>query len=310
MRWNCPHCQKNLAIADEKLGTGWNFSSCHHCKGFALLKRPEAFLIKLERDSTGNHILISGDPRKAVIPPPFNHAAPTNSEPTIQRSAPQLGAVPLTSIALGIPDPLPEVPVRRSSGGGYFNSMIGIAGICAIAYSVQLQVSNKPLSANTAAAPRAEAKSITASAIAPSRAPAVVTALAQNEIQNEIQDEIQHDAMSAERPPTDHQGLTGERLSARAFATIQEDAQAIAEKVSEPTPSTSDDSTQKNLIVQALTTNVKLRTGPGTGFSSVGYATPETRYPVSEWSGHWFKIEIEPDQHAWVRNDLVQLVQE
>jgi predicted Zn finger-like uncharacterized protein len=49
MRWNCPHCGVALAVNDDKLQANWTFSRCYKCHGFAMIKKPEVSLIKLER---------------------------------------------------------------------------------------------------------------------------------------------------------------------------------------------------------------------------------------------------------------------
>jgi len=49
MRWNCPHCSVALAIADDLLGQGWSFSKCFQCSGFALIRKSEINLIKVDQ---------------------------------------------------------------------------------------------------------------------------------------------------------------------------------------------------------------------------------------------------------------------
>src|SRR5689334_8459640 len=58
MRWNCPHCGINLAVSDDKLGPGWSFSRCYKCGGFALVRRSEINLIKVDKAPAGEHVLL------------------------------------------------------------------------------------------------------------------------------------------------------------------------------------------------------------------------------------------------------------
>jgi hypothetical protein len=48
----------NLAIGDEKLGSGWSFSRCYKCGGFALIRKAEVNLIKVDRAPAGENVLL------------------------------------------------------------------------------------------------------------------------------------------------------------------------------------------------------------------------------------------------------------
>ena len=58
MRWSCPHCGINLAVSDDKMGSGWSFSRCYKCGGFALVRRAEINLVKVDRAPAGEHIIL------------------------------------------------------------------------------------------------------------------------------------------------------------------------------------------------------------------------------------------------------------
>src|SRR4051794_13335401 len=58
MRWNCPHCGTNLAVADDKLGSGWSFSRCYRCSGHALIRRSDVNLIKVNGAPNGERVLL------------------------------------------------------------------------------------------------------------------------------------------------------------------------------------------------------------------------------------------------------------
>ncbi|MGZ3686951.1 MAG: hypothetical protein ACXVBW_01540, partial [Bdellovibrionota bacterium] len=58
MRWSCPHCGSNLGLADDKIGTGWSFSRCYKCGGFALIRKAEINLIKVDKAPPGERVLL------------------------------------------------------------------------------------------------------------------------------------------------------------------------------------------------------------------------------------------------------------
>jgi hypothetical protein len=58
MQWNCPHCGTNLGLADQQLGSGWSFSKCYKCSGFALIRRAEINVIKVDKAPPGEPILL------------------------------------------------------------------------------------------------------------------------------------------------------------------------------------------------------------------------------------------------------------
>ncbi len=61
MRWNCPHCGVALAVADEKLGTGWQFSKCYKCAGIAMVRRSNVNLIKVDRSDASQVPIMNRD---------------------------------------------------------------------------------------------------------------------------------------------------------------------------------------------------------------------------------------------------------
>jgi hypothetical protein len=65
MRWNCPHCGIALAVSDDKLGAGWSFSKCYKCAGFALVRRSDVNLIKIDQAPTDGRVVL---PETSEIP--------------------------------------------------------------------------------------------------------------------------------------------------------------------------------------------------------------------------------------------------
>lgn len=57
MRWNCPHCGTALSVADDKLSNTWSFSKCFQCSGYALVRKSDLNLIKVDDAPKGEKIV-------------------------------------------------------------------------------------------------------------------------------------------------------------------------------------------------------------------------------------------------------------
>jgi len=71
MKWNCPHCGAGLSINDEKVTLGWSFSRCYACGGFALIKKADINVIKIDRAPLSEPVLLAESEQKDVL----NHHA-------------------------------------------------------------------------------------------------------------------------------------------------------------------------------------------------------------------------------------------
>jgi hypothetical protein len=360
MRWNCPHCGVALAVSDEKLGGGWSFSRCFKCGGFALVRRSDINLIKVDRAPTGEKVILpesseepmmtaaaaqklaryGGAPAEAaagvaadrptIRPGARRNANPTAPiaaiakpaarsdtaagppvpvaipKPTGPRYAPKVEARGISiappssptqavaaAIANGLPEPLPEEPVR-SLRYRLLPAAIALAGLMAVGSGIYLYIQGQELwrKARAGAAP-AELRepSLSHSApivptspvvVAPPPAPAPL--LAQNAPRAELVDQVHTNAMAPVRNQAKHDDAAGGAAP---------------------------------LVIQARARNVALRAGPGTEFRLLGTANPEIRYIVSGWKDRWFKVlvnsedladETAPTKTAWIRNDLVELI--
>lgn len=70
MQWNCPHCGTKLSISDDTLGSGWSFSRCYKCAGFALIRKAEINVIKVDKAPPGENIILpeaSPSPNQGLI---------------------------------------------------------------------------------------------------------------------------------------------------------------------------------------------------------------------------------------------------
>jgi hypothetical protein len=58
MQWSCPHCGTTLALSDQQMSSGWSFSKCFKCTGFALVRKAEINVIKVDKAPPGENILL------------------------------------------------------------------------------------------------------------------------------------------------------------------------------------------------------------------------------------------------------------
>lgn len=181
MRWSCPHCGINLAAADEKLGPGWSFSQCYKCAGFALIRRAEVNLIKVDRAPVGENVILPEPSEEPLLnseasqrlshyfskkseDKPTIRPATKRAQAPVQATAP-IGQAPNTSPTTqeiinnlknegsslisgesSLPDPLPEIGLRGFNlKGKTLPLAIGIAGAMAVGSGVYLYIQGQIL---------------------------------------------------------------------------------------------------------------------------------------------------------------------
>jgi hypothetical protein len=133
-----------LSVSEDTLGTGWSFSRCYKCGGFALIRRAEINIIKVDKAPPGERVILpeaSKDPTTAMLSedatqklarhmafkPQKSEKAPVQPPPPPQYAVqnPNLQArhtnvagpstFPQTLQAASsarFPDPLPDTPVE------------------------------------------------------------------------------------------------------------------------------------------------------------------------------------------------------
>src|SRR5689334_19794241 len=70
MQWSCPHCGVALAVPHDTLGTGWSFSQCYRCGGYALVRKTEINIIKVDKAPPGEKVILpeaSEDPSNRLM---------------------------------------------------------------------------------------------------------------------------------------------------------------------------------------------------------------------------------------------------
>ncbi|MBY0470532.1 hypothetical protein K2X30_05135 [bacterium] len=312
MRWNCPHCGVALAVADEKLGNGWTFSRCYKCAGFALLRRPEANLIKVDKAPPDGNFLLPESTETPMMSKPANDrlnqlAAQTAARKAAVTPAPAAMAPMAMPTALPpLPAPLPEMsaPKQRHSMG---LRMLPIA----IGFTMAMTVGSGAYLFMQGQAVWQKAREIRE----------MGSGVAQN---------------------------GGDEQTVTAAAPLREyppERSAAIEPRNVPTPPTPSAThtaathALTSLIVEIKAPTAKLRSGPGLNFAVQGMVKENLRLSVNGFKDRWFQVivptevlaaENEPaavevkapqtqlakreaaqakPQLMWIRNDLVRLVQ-
>lgn len=323
MRWNCPHCGVALAIADEKLGTGWSFSRCYHCGGFALVRRTDVNLIKIDQAPPGEEVLLpeaSEKPllseeatrhllkSKPVVKPARKNGIEIAQELSRQEksSSASSGPPPFLRTSLlsrELPNPLPEVP-DHTSRKKWLKYGIGISSFLAVISGIYLYEEGQELwkKARSAAQAQVQTKPEPV-AVAPFDA-----------------DIVQAPALASAPEPTkvetNHEVIDQLQLSAAAEATAPIENHEAQKIVNEP------------MTLKPKYKTSPLRAGPGLNFPVLGTVNPAFRYLVQDWKNEWFKVAIQTPEPgsipailapknpskplpktAWIRNDLVQMVE-
>ncbi len=305
MQWSCPHCGIILAVANDVLGTGWSFSRCYKCGGFALIRRAEVNIIKVDKAPPGEKIILpeaSNDPtinlmneeatKKAAqyIQKPIGPAGPapvsTSPAPVHIMGPPPFLHSPQHFTTMDIsratlPEPLPEISgPQKKSGALPFG--ISAATVLMVVSGAYLYIQGQALWTKTRElATKATFLSIPATPGTPENL-SVIASIAPP---TSMTDQVQISAMAPEKP------------------------------IESMTPKTTP--VKPLLMVQIRSEQANLHSGPGLQFPIVGIAIPSSRYQVAEWNNRWFKILIQKPKDlsgkseqgtGWIRNDLVQVI--
>lgn len=315
MQWSCPHCGINLAVADETLNSGWSFSKCYKCGGFALVRKTEINVIKVDKAPPGERIILpesSGDPTRALMsevatqrlaqhkaqvkpaasqpkrvdlpPPPI--PTPQN-HPSMPRSDAQL---------FKLPEPLPELTDGRPKAK---TIPVGItfASILAIGSGIYLFIQGQVL--------WQKMKETKYSKVQPA-------------LQNKTTSQFSTTGATATAATPEKQGIVSppglldnesfghaesvalvtDRVQQRAMAPAKDNP---AEKGSKPA-----------ILVRLKAKAANFHSGPGMNFPITGSLLTDVRYQVLDWNDRWLKVTTPTgslaSESGWVRNDLVERI--
>lgn len=270
MRWNCPHCETQLAISDEKLGEGWSFSKCYKCAGFALLKRKaDVNLIKVDKAPPGEALLLpeaTEEPllSKTAVDNLARHMR--NKTEAKEEAAKSLAIVQppkftpkkqsgeFIGVSVGkMPSPLPDIPKPRKRSR-LLMAAISMTAVVTVASGVFLYTQAQTLWKK--------------SRRAMTPASAVV----------EVTDTVHQKAMA----PT--------RSSAHTNSEIAEGS---------PT----------GFKVRLKLGNADLHTGPGLAYPILETLSGNSVLSVIDWNDRWFKISNPSSGRlGWIRNEQAQIV--
>ncbi len=302
MRWSCPHCGTQLAIAKEKLGSHWSFTRCYSCAGYALIRPGDTYAIKVDKAPSNEKIILP----EAFEEPLMNKAAmdrlmsynkpivrpaqrriqtgtQTITQPTLTQPVTQSAQQVLPK---KFPDPLPEVPLSiptQSKIQKLLPMGIAVSGMIAIVSGIYLYIHGQKILKKSREA--AEKPALSAITPTPAQAPAGAAAAAAIESAPEV-----NVAAITTAPVVD-------QIHQKAMAP---------EKITLQEP---------KLMVKPKSNQVKIHSGPGLAYSVIGLANPNSSYIVADWNDRWFKVLILSKKNAnesvheygWLRNDHVQL---
>ena len=325
MRWNCPHCATGLAISGEKLVDGWNFSRCYRCAGFALVRKSQVNLVKLDKAPVNERVLLSEAPSQVsasadplvtknlealrrpeqlarLAPPPFIRPAPTVAPAQkVKPSAP-------TAIFHAPPEVSQAIVTAQNAAE-------------AIKEQTPPQVEARlpepkfppsPIPAYTSHKTPKFSPSHFAFGIA--AAIAISSGVSLYRQGRDLLSTAEQARLSVERDNARRAALEATHASTSQEPAPYRLADSRSQVISDSVQSAAMAPTRTgNLLVQVAVSHAILRAGPGVETLAIGRAQPAARYVVAEWKDRWFKIilpETSPKgpQTAWIRNDLVHLV--
>lgn len=281
MQWNCPHCGISLVISSESLGTGWSFSRCYKCGGFALIRKTEINVIKVDKAPPGEKVILpeaSGAPTSGLISKNATQKLVENLQKPSKASQPTPTVSPVSP--LGFPQPLPDLPAETKSRQKLSLGIIA-SGFIAVASGVFLYIQSQSLWQRMQPAAETPVKT---SVIASS---AQITP----EIKSEIVDHVQQSAMAPVKPES----------------TELQETKVKKEVLPE-----------KSFQVKIRANRANIHSGPGMDYSVIGTVNAAVQYTVIDWNNRWFKLLFsnKPAKNdfnhdvGWIRNDLVEVLSE
>ncbi|HAR43928.1 MAG TPA: hypothetical protein DCS07_15050 [Bdellovibrionales bacterium] len=313
MRWSCPHCGVNLAVSDEKLGSGWSFSRCYKCGGFALVRKSEVNLIKVDKAPVGENILLP----EANESPVLSRDAAKNLAEIVSNVKPAgIPAEPPPAANSSVAPPVPKFLTQNQETTSSSHSMlnhvvsartqyrilpmaIGLTGFMAVASGVYLYIQGEAIWKKIQA-PRGVARNTPAEIVKPiiePGSPPIITAAVTS--LPLVTDQLRQSAMAPARPVDSNAKAVQEALDSADELEDESSSAAV----------------ENNLTVRVRAANTKLRSGPGVSYSIRGYANPTTEFTVLDWRDRWFKVGPRSaanshENSAWIRNDLVEIIRD
>lgn len=350
MQWNCPHCGTKLTIADDALGSGWSFSRCYKCAGFALIRKAEINVIKVDKAPPGENIILpeatlsptqtqsqilsSGHPvaqAMGLISENATRNLAKHIEPeTSQQSMPPAmpSAIPPMMNASGTkPGTLPpnhQVIHQAARPGSQAKMDLHLPDpLPEIPFKPRKKITLPVgiVAASVLAIVSGIYFYLQAQTLwekARSSAPVPIQKSEDHAalLPNTQAPELMNLPAAPFAPVVPIAAATPPQLSAAPLAAQRVITDQIQETATAPMKNV-EAPRDARLVVQVRARRASVHTGPGMEYPVIGTVNGEDRYSVIDWSDRWFKLQIQNSKtlrtatnSGWVRNDLVKVIPE
>ncbi|MFZ9596205.1 MAG: hypothetical protein ACO3A2_09020 [Bdellovibrionia bacterium] len=335
MQWSCPHCGVTLAVPYDTLNAGWSFSRCYKCGGFALIRRAEVNIIKVDKAPQGEKVILPEagtdfsagmlseeasqklarhNPNKLKADKPIvrparqahetRTPAPLNSaSPNPIQKFDRLNEQDAQAEALLENSTLPELPEKDRKPWVLGLSLTAVATVSSGLYlalqGTSLYQKVKDNSAEVSANKRTALSMNTNLKTAPREdTPALLP-------RQRLEEASHEPSLVTEERLAFHSKLN----SALITDQLQESAMA---PIKPPAMKNALAPAAHLLQVQPRAKRVILHEGPGLNYPVKGMANPNLQYVVADWKDRWFRIALQQNgvmsDVGWIRNDLVQVI--
>lgn len=317
MQWNCPHCGILLAVSDSAIGAGWAFSKCYKCGGYALIRKAEVNVIKVDKAPPGERVILpeaSADPEQSLL----NKAASERMGKIMDHRRPaQVGFYPRKESSSLVhsdpvdisqsylPEALPEIPNKAKRS---YLMPIGISttALVTLISGFYLVQQGQNLSVQTPSQSLGQGAPL-------SHLPAKAERAKLDKA--ELVDRVQKSAMAPVRGGSFLESEGSVLNEATRLGTAKDDvAGNLPEKA---TPQGAQQFAP--IFVKMRNMKINVYAGPGTDFAVIGTPLADFQYHVTEWNNRWFKVTGRmrrigdtlgglDEISGWVQNESVQVI--
>jgi hypothetical protein len=262
------------------MSPGWSFSRCYKCGGFALVRRAEINVIKVDKAPPGERVLLpeSGDQ------PAGNHLNTGTTELLNHLTLPRIRPSDLGFDEKTPKKSPPRFPEIFKDGDlAKRNSKFVHLGLCSATFLVGISGSYLVIGGNTSLKQVQE------------------TSAVERELRRTHTSTV--DLIQGTKP------LMTDYVQQSSMAPIK--AETVKFEAARP------EQGPKTLIVRATSKVVNIHNGPGINYPVIAKTTPKMRYAVADWSDRWFKVVFEDPKvsptgqsEGWIQNNLVKIVSE
>ncbi len=280
MQWSCPHCGVSLVISDDTLGTGWSFSRCYKCGGFALIRKAEINIIKVDKAPPGERIIL---PEASVNPASVLVTAENSKKTKKQISESVITAPPEFSVKS---KKLVNPADSQDSFSALYDSKkystkipLGIVGTgtLAVISGVYLFVQGQ-----------------------------TIWFKVHENLSTAYDDHSKISLASDVSLRTKDKGSSLVLIPAAVPEVIDQVHQIAMAPIKDSISKVNESEVKKahqEFLVRSRYKQVNVHSGPNMRSSIIGQLKLDTSYLVSDWSERWFRLNV-----GWVRNDMIQVL--